>query len=188
MLWNPYVTQTVSLGYLWCKRFFFSTSFLLNDSFSVTVYNSFGSLSSPSSPGPPLHSTTPTIPAPPGKKPVKRKLKVVSLNCNGLKGFTNYKTSEFHSMLHRAAPTGCNTGMWVKTWRWYSDLFNLPGKTGWKGFLRDTGLSVFDFRERWKHEIEIRELWMVCSLWYVSFKICYPIIVIFNYFLRENRW
>ena len=59
----------------------FSTSFLLNDSFSVTVSNSFGSLSSPSSPGPPLHSSSPTSPAPPRKKPVKIKLKVVSLNC-----------------------------------------------------------------------------------------------------------
>ena len=42
---------------------------------------------------------------------------------------------------------------------------------GWKGFLRDTGLSVFNFRERWKREIKIRELWMVCLSWYVSFKI-----------------
>ena len=38
---------------------------------------------------------------------------------------------------------------------------------GWKGFLRDTGLSVFNFRDQWKYEIKIRELWM---FYFVSFR------------------
>ena len=53
-------------------------------------------------------------------------------------------------------------------------------KRGVKGLLRDTWLSVFNFRERWKYEIKTRELWLVCLSWYVNFKIFYPIFVIFN--------
>ena len=41
---------------------------------------------------------------------------------------------------------------------------------GWKGLLRDTGLSAFNFRERWKYEIKIGELWMVCLSWCVNFE------------------
>lgn len=33
-----------------------------------------------------------------------------------------------------------------------------PLKRGEKGLLRETGLSA-NFRERWKYEIKIRELW-----------------------------
>ena len=49
---------------------------------------------------------------------------------------------------------------------------------GVNGLLRDTWLSVFNFRERWKYEIKTRELWLVCLSWYVNFKIFYPIFVI----------
>lgn len=101
-------------GLLWiCNRCLFPnfyTSLLLNDSFSATVSNSFGSLFSLSSPGPPLRSSSPTIPAPPRKKPVERKLKVVSLNCNGLKGLT--KRAEFHSYIELHQPDiilGCES-------------------------------------------------------------------------------
>ena len=101
-------------GLLWiCNRCLFPnfyTSLLLNDSFSATVSNSFGSLFSLSSPGPPLRSSSPTIPALPRKKPVERKLKVVSLNCNGLKGLT--KRAEFHSYIELHQPDiilGCES-------------------------------------------------------------------------------
>ena len=98
MFTQSYDNHGCDSGLMWiCNRCLFpnfSTSLLLNDSFSATFSNSFGSLFSPSSPGPPLHSSSPTSPAPPRKKPVKRKLKVVSLNCNGLKGLT--KRTEFH--------------------------------------------------------------------------------------------
>ena len=69
----------------------FSTSFLLSKSSDFIVTNSFESLSplSPgscsSSPGPPQLSSSPlrhTLPS----RQKKRKLKVISLNCNGLKG------------------------------------------------------------------------------------------------------
>ena len=80
----------------------FSTSFLLTDSFSVTVSNSFGSLFSSSSLGPLLHSSSPTSSAPPRRKPAKRKLKVISLNCNGLKG--SAKRSEFESHIELYHP------------------------------------------------------------------------------------
>ena len=51
---------------------------------------------------------------------------------------------------------------------------------GVKGVLRHTRSSVFNFRERWKHQIKFRELWMVYLSWYVSFKIFYLILVIFD--------
>ena len=38
---------------------------------------------------------------------------------------------------------------------------------GWKGFLRDAGLSVFNFRDQWKYEMKIRELWM---FYFVNFR------------------
>ena len=44
-------------------------------------------------------------------------------------------------------------------------------KRGWKELLRDTWLSVFNFRERWKYEIKTRELWLVCLSWYVNFNL-----------------
>ena len=56
---------------------------------------------------------------------------------------------------------------------------------GEKGLLRDTWLSVFSFRERWKYKIQTRELWLVCLSGYVNCKIFYPIFVIFNKFFRE---
>ena len=61
-----------------CLSYNFSSSFLLTDSFSVTVSNSFGSLFSSSSPGPLLHSSSLTSRASPRRKPAKRKLKVIS--------------------------------------------------------------------------------------------------------------
>ena len=61
-----------------CLSSNFSSSFLLTDSFSVTVSNSSESLFSSSSPGPLLHSSSLTSRAPPRRKPAKRKLKVIS--------------------------------------------------------------------------------------------------------------
>ena len=80
-----------------CSFSNFSKSFLLTDYFSVTVSNSFGSLFSSSSPGPLLHSSSPTSSAPPRRKPAKRKLKVMSLNCNRLK--CSAKRCEFQSYI-----------------------------------------------------------------------------------------
>ena len=85
-----------------CLFSIFSTSFLLNDPFSVTVSNSFGSLFNSSSPRPLLHSSSPTSSAPRRRKPAKRKLKVISLNCNGLKG--SAKRSEFQSHIELQHP------------------------------------------------------------------------------------
>ena len=45
-------------------------------------------------------------------------------------------------------------------------------KRGVKGLLRDTWLSVFNCRDRWKREIKIRELWMSYLSWYVNLKNC----------------
>ena len=85
-----------------CLFSIFSTSFLLNDPFSVTVSNSFGSLFNSSSPRPLLHSSSLTSSAPPKRKPAKRKLKFMSLNCNGLKG--SAKRSEFQSYMELHHP------------------------------------------------------------------------------------
>ena len=68
---------------------------------------------------------------------------------------------------------------------WTDRFAHVNGKRGVKGLLRDTWLSVFNFRERWKYEIKTCELWLVCLPWYVNFKIFYQIFMIFSYFFRE---
>ena len=83
-----------------CLFSIFSTSFLLNNPFSVTVSNSFGSLFSSSSPRPLLHSSSSTSSAPPRRKRAKRKLKVMPLNCNGLKGSAKRSELHFYIELH----------------------------------------------------------------------------------------
>ena len=78
--------------------------------------------------------------------------------------FFSFKNVQLHSSL---MPTSLN------------HLY-VNGKRGVKWLLRDTWLSVFNFRERWKYEIKTRELWLVCLPWYVNFKIFYPIFMIFS--------
>ena len=93
----------------------FSTSFLLSKSSDFIVTNSFESLSPlssgscSSSPGPPQLSSSPLRHTSPSRQK-KRKLKVISLNCNGLKG--SAKKLEFHALIDLHQPDvilGCES-------------------------------------------------------------------------------
>ena len=99
----------------------FSTAFLLNNLASFTTNNSFqclestnsttGSASYSRSPymGPPLHSSSP-ISSSRSTKQTKRKLKIISLNCNGLKNST--KKADFCALIDLHQPDivlGCES-------------------------------------------------------------------------------
>ena len=122
---------------LWlCNRCMFpnfSTSFLLSDSQISATPNSFECLSqqySPSCsfpPGPPLHCSSPRK-KPGPQRPRKRKLKVISLNCNGLKG--PGKVSEFHSLIELHEPDiilGCESKLdySILSYSVFPDLYDI---------------------------------------------------------------
>ena len=88
----------------------FSTTFLLNNIVDITDDNSFASLNSNHSPiGSPLYASSPSK-QPSATKVKRRKLKVISLNCNGLK--SSAKKSDFHALLDLHEPDivlGCES-------------------------------------------------------------------------------
>ena len=97
----------------------FSTTFLLNNLSDLADSTIFGSLDSPSpsdpltSPlGPPLHTSSPSAhhSSKRTKSKPRRKLKVLSLNCNSLK--SSNKKAEFHALLDLHQPDvimGCES-------------------------------------------------------------------------------
>ena len=88
----------------------FSTTFLLNNIVDITDDNSFAILNSNHSPiGSPLYASSPSK-QPSATKAKRRKLKVISLNCNGLK--SSAKKSDFHALLDLHEPDivlGCES-------------------------------------------------------------------------------